>query len=166
MVIPANISMVYLASLFYKAFSINFESLILATIVLLALILILTRHRASKNLRTKLFQTQEQHSLIKPSEHWGKAKEKIENLLREITEYRQVCEPANHQTQNSSSINKLIIQYENPRHNKNNQIYIEQTEQAEHLKDSNPPLDIQELQDISTLAKRLQARNRHRISRI
>lgn len=137
--------------------------LVIAVMAFILPTLIIKRKRKIKNANLLIYHNRQQEPQQQPPEQWKKAKTRIEKLLYEITEHQPINEPLRSRPIESlNETGQYIFDNINKR-NHTNRVSINKIAKP-GLKSSRPPLDVNELQSVATLAKRLQSRNRHRVT--
>ena len=149
--------------LLYQLGTAGWGLLVVASIVLITLLLIIRRKRKLKRVSVLIYQNRQQQLRQKTNKQWENAKTHIEKLLYEMTEHGQ-----NHDSLKSLPQEVLV---KNERHNYKmteqenaGMIMRAGTVRSRQLRKTNSPLDVQELQAVATLAKRLSSRSRQRVS--
>jgi hypothetical protein len=137
--------------------------LIIAVMVLILPALIIKRKRKIKNANLLIYHNRQQEPQQQPPEQWKKAKTRIEKLLYEITEHQPINEPVRSRPIESLNETGQYIFDNIKKQNRTKSISINKIAKS-GLKSSRPPLDVKELQNVATLAKRLHSRHRHRIT--
>ncbi len=135
--------------------------LFIAAVTTLILLLLILKRRKAKGMNVLIFHNKQQHQ-EKTSQQWEKAKTHIEKLLYEITEQGAANEspcrlPAELLVDKGRHYSKILGQ------RRTDEMLIDRTEKSNRLKRAGSLLDVQELQDVATLAKQLRARSRHRV---
>lgn len=135
--------------------------LILFVTAIFVLIVIIRQKRQSKLQSLLIYHNQKPKAESQNPEQWGKAKARIEKLLYEITENRQISDFLEGQSINSDA----KLDYEVIGHKQNELISESQNEHENSTGNSNQPLNVHELRSVATLAKQLQTRNQPRIAK-
>lgn len=134
--------------------------LLIITFIVLTLFLIVKRKRKTKHVSVLIYQNRQQMRQG-TTEQWEKAKTHIEKLLYEMTENSQTHEPLNPHPLELFANNKHC--FENSKNGKSRTVAGQNPVDTDQLIKSKTPLDVQELHDVATLAKRLRSRNRQKV---
>jgi len=135
--------------------------LIITITVPTLLFFIVKRKRKAKEKSVLLFNNRRRDTIQKNSGQWEKGKKRIEKLLYEITDRMHPDEYV--KSQSDLTINKKRQYYDIPVYGRTNRILRERNMTNNRPNESGTPLDIRELEAVSTLAKKLQARSHHSI---
>jgi len=133
--------------------------IILITVTIL-LLFIFKRKKNTKELNILIYHNKLKE-LQQNSTNWQKGKNHIEKLLYEMTENVQPdeCMDPKIDVPNDSKPPYHHI----PIYGLHHKLLRERSEKVKRHNDLNTPLDIQELRDVATLAKRLRSRARHSV---
>lgn len=153
----------YFSFLYYHIGTARWGLLIMALIVLIILLSMFIRKSRMKHVSVLIYQNRQQELRQKTTEQWEKGKMHIKELLYEMTEHAQTHESLDLQSQylpvQSKRDHHKITQYTHA-----GTIIKRRPVSPRQLRKSNTPLDVQELQDVATLAKRLSSRSRQHVS--
>jgi hypothetical protein len=133
----------------------------LIIIIPILLLFIIKRKKKATKLNILIYHNKLKE-LQKNSNNWQKGKNRIEKLLYEMTEKVQPVECPNPVTEVPNNKNNMR-DYDIPVYGRHHKILIERNAKLKRRNDLNTPLDIQELRDVATLAKRLRSRTRHSV---
>lgn len=135
---------------------------IAAFVMLILLLFILKRKRKTKDMNLLIYHNRRRNLQQETSQQWEKAKTHIERLLYEITEQQVIDESLNQKPAELSVDNRQCYS-ELVRQKHLHKMPVERAVESSRAKRSDSMLDVHELQAVADLAKRLQARNRHRV---
>lgn len=133
--------------------------ILVITVPILLLFIIKRKKRANES--SILIYHNKLKELQQNCDNWQKGKNRIEKILYEITENVLPVDhpdPITEVPNNSGTLN-----YEIPVYGYHHKILKEHNTQVKRHNNISTPLDIQELKDVASLAKRLRARARHSV---
>ena len=144
-----------------KAAVVKWGLLIITITVPALLFFIVKRKRKAKETTVLLCNNRRRDTVQKNASQWEKGKKRIEKLLYEITDRMHPDEYM--KSQSDLTDNKRRHYYDVPVYGHTNRILRERNMTINSRNESGTPLDIRELEAVSTLAKQLQARSHHNI---
>jgi hypothetical protein len=135
------------------------ECALLAIVIVTLTFFVLQRGKRAKEVSLLIHHNKQKEMLNNKSKNWEKGKKRIEKLLYEMTDHIQPGEFINPRS-GLTDTNKRNY-HDTPIYGRTNKMLRDRNLRLNRPKDTATPLDIQELMAVSTLAKRLQARNHH-----